>query len=200
MKTCQNPLIPEITKTYKKRNYNLSDLDLPQGVYRKCVWCLGSLPSNRRRWCSDECVDTASAWANPQKEYGLGILLIRQNFKCNTCAFDWGSVIEELYRQPRMPYGLSEVKNIWREKFSYYISRKLKMVMADTDPDHRPEVDHILAISKGGQALGFDNHQVFCTLCHRSKTKIDNSGPRKKKIDKTAPIGDTEEDETKEKL
>lgn len=47
--------------------------------------------------------------------------------------------------------------------------------------DRQPEVDHIVPISKGGQALGFDNHQAICKLCHKAKTKIDNSGPRKKK-------------------
>ena len=47
--------------------------------------------------------------------------------------------------------------------------------------DRQPEVDHIVPISKGGEALGLDNHQAICKTCHKAKTKIDNSGPRKKK-------------------
>jgi len=47
--------------------------------------------------------------------------------------------------------------------------------------DRQPEVDHIVPISKGGQALGLDNHQAICKMCHKVKTKVDNSGPRKKR-------------------
>lgn len=201
MKKCENPTILEITATYKKRTYNLSDLQLPQGVYKKCVWCLGSLPAARRRWCSEECTDSAMAWATPQKEHGLGFLLIRQNFKCNVCAFDWGAVVENIYATyVKTPYGWVEARDTWKFKFSYWLTRRLKATMAAKDKDHRLEVDHVLAISKGGQSLGLENHQAICHCCHKSKTKRDNSGPRKKKVDKTAPVGDTVEDETKEKL
>jgi hypothetical protein len=196
MKKCENPTIAEITTTYKKRTYNLSDLQLPQGVYKKCVWCLGSLPASRRRWCSDECTDSAMAWATPQKEHGLGHLLLRQNFKCNVCAFDWGEVVENIYATyVKTPYGWVEARDTWRFKFSYWLTRRLKATMAAKDKDHRLEVDHVLAISKGGQSLGLDNHQAICHLCHKTKTKVDNSGPRKKKVDKTDPVGDTKEDE-----
>lgn len=196
MKKSENPSIPEITTTYKKRAYSLSNLELPQGIYKRCVWCLGQLEGARRRWCGDECLNSALAWGNPQKEEGLGFLLIRQEFKCNVCAFDWGAVIEGLYLLPRTPYGLVEAKKTWRTKFSYYISRRLKMVMAETDPDHRPEVDHVLAISKGGQSIGLENVRVLCHLCHKAKTKLDNSGPRKKKVDKPDLPGDNAKDES----
>lgn len=36
-----------------------------------------------------------------------------------------------------------------------------------------PEVDHIIPIALGGQSLGFDNHQVLCYDCHKTKTKKD---------------------------
>lgn len=39
--------------------------------------------------------------------------------------------------------------------------------------DIRPEVDHVLAISLGGTALGLENHQVLCAKCHKVKTKSD---------------------------
>lgn len=183
MKKCENPLIPEITKTYKKRIFNLSSIRLPEGVKKRCVWCLGPLKGAQRRWCGEECVNAASAWGNPQKEYGLGLLLIRQNFKCDMCQFDWGAVVEKMYEKPRTPYGMVECKDTWRTKFSYWLTSKLKDEMHATDKPHRIEVDHVLAISKGGQSLGLDNHRALCYSCHKIKTKSDLSGKRKKRED-----------------
>lgn len=195
MERCKNPQIAEITTTYKKRVFNLSDIVLPQGVYRKCVWCLGPLKGAQRRWCGDDCLNEAMAWGNPQKEYGLGVLLIRQNFKCNICSYDWGAIVEGIYAgEAKRPYGWVEAKDTWRFKFNFWLAKKLKYVMAKTDKDRRLEVDHILAISKGGQSVGLGNHQAICHLCHKEKTKVDNSGPRKKKLDKSDMVGDTVKD------
>jgi hypothetical protein len=180
MKKCENPLIPELQKTFKKRQFNLSSIKLPEGLRKVCVWCLGPLKGQQRRWCGNECVEAAQAWAYPQKEWGLGILLLRQNFKCNTCQFDWGAVVEAMYQKPRVPYGMVECKDTWRTKFSYWLTVKLKDEMHLTDLPHRIEVDHIVAISKGGQALGLDNHQAICYTCHKVKTKQDLSGKRVK--------------------
>lgn len=50
----------------------------------------------------------------------------------------------------------------------------------------RPEIDHVTAIVLGGTALGTDNHQALCAVCHKAKTKTDikekfarNPNPRK---------------------
>lgn len=192
MKKCENPLIPEITKTCKKRMFNLSSIKLPEGIKKKCVWCLGSLSGQQRRWCGEECVNAAQAWGYPQKEYGLGVLLIRQEFKCKICSFDWGTIIEEMYKRPKVPYGMVSHREKWRTVFSYWLTKALKDHMHSHDKPHRIEVDHILAISKGGQSLGLDNHQAICFDCHKAKTKIDNSGPRKNKVDKSSTVEDTD--------
>lgn len=185
MKKCENPLIPEITLTYKKRIFNLSSIKLPEGLKKHCVWCLKDLKGTlSRRWCGDDCVEAASAWGNPQKEFGLGNLLIRQNFKCNTCQFDWGAIVELIYQKPKVPYGIVKYKDTWRTEFSYWVTRALKNSMHVYDPTRKPEVDHILAISKGGQSLGLDNHQAICYTCHKTKTRLDLSGKRSKKDDK----------------
>ena len=180
MKKCENPLIPQITQTYKKRIFNLSSIKLPEGLKKKCVWCLGDLKGAQRRWCGEDCVNSASAWGNPQKEYGLGNLLIRQSFKCNICAFDWGAIIEEMYQKPKPRYGMAMSRENWRTEFSYWVTHALKEHMHMYDPSKKPEVDHILAISKGGQSLGLDNHQAICYTCHKVKTKSDLSGKRSK--------------------
>lgn len=181
MKKCENPNIEIYTKSHTKRIFNLSSIKLPEGLKKQCVWCLGPLKGAQRRWCGEECVEAASAWGNPQKEFGLGVLLIRQNFKCNTCAFDWGAAIESLYQRPKSPYGIVQYKETWRTKFSYWVTHALKDHMHMSDPTRKPEVDHVLAISKGGQSLGLDNHQAICYTCHKIKTKSDLSGKRPKK-------------------
>lgn len=160
--------------------FNLSSIKLPEGLKKRCVWCLGPLSGMQRRWCGEACISSASAWAYPQKEYGLGVLMIRQGFKCNICAFDWGVIVEEMFKQPRIPYGASEVKDTWRTTFSYWLMVRLKNHMHDHDKAHRLEVDHIIPIYKGGQSLGLENHQILCFNCHKSKTKKDLSGKRKK--------------------
>lgn len=42
------------------------------------------------------------------------------------------------------------------------------------------EVDHILAICKGGGGLGLWNFQLLCKDCHKDKTKIDIQKPKRK--------------------
>lgn len=180
MKECKNPLIPEITRTYKKRMYSLSLLKLPEGLKKKCVWCIEPLKGRQRRWCSDECVNSATAWAYPQKEHALGVLLIRQNFKCQACQFDWGAIIEAMYLRPRIPYGISVAKDNWRTTFCYSLVHKLKDEMHLNNKSHRVEIDHIVPISKGGVSLGLDNHRALCYDCHKIKTKQDLSGKRPK--------------------
>lgn len=179
MKKCENPLIEEITKTWKKRIYNLSDIKLPKEIIKACVWCLGPLKGAQRRWCGEECVESAQAWGNPQREQGLSILLIRQEFKCKMCQFDYGAIVEEMFKSPKIPYGFSQLKDNWRTKSSYWIAHRLKDHMHMNDLPHRLEVDHIVAISKGGTSLGLDNHQAICYTCHKTKTKQDLSGKRK---------------------
>jgi 5-methylcytosine-specific restriction endonuclease McrA len=181
MKKCENPLIPEITKSFRERSFNLSDIELPSGLTKVCVWCLGPLAGKRYRWCSDDCTNSAFTWANPQKSYGLGVLLIRQDWKCKVCSFDYGTIVESFYSQKKAPYGTAKSKDTWRTELNYWVVEALKRVLYDTDRKHSPEVDHIIPISKGGQSLGLDNHDCKCYTCHKAKTKIDNSGKRIKK-------------------
>lgn len=181
MKKSENPAVEKITQTHTKRVYHLSSLKLPEGLKKKCVWCLGELVGLQRRWCSDaECVNSALAWANPQKEYGLGVLLLRQNFKCKHCDFDYGAIVESMYTGPKIPYGLKECKDTWRTTFSYWLVSKLKEYMHANLPERKPEVDHIVPIYKGGLSLSVDNLQCICYTCHKVKTKVDLSGKRQK--------------------
>lgn len=119
-------------------------------------------------WCSTECQTSAWAHINPQKEGGLNLLLVKQGWKCASCQFDYYPYVLKLAKR-------TELRNI--EEYQFSLMKRLKRNLSE---NLKPEVDHITPIYKGGQSLGFTNHQILCTLCHKAKSKIDNSGPRKK--------------------
>lgn len=98
-KKSPNTTVEELTKSHKDRSVDLWQLKavkLEDGS-RLCVWCqeikLGT--NHNQKYCSDNCSKQATAWAYPQKEEGLGFLLLRQDYCCNVCKFDYKPIIEE---------------------------------------------------------------------------------------------------------
>lgn len=172
-----NPIVEELTKSHKGRRINLSliKVQLIDGI-KSCAWC-SKVITSRQKYCSQTCADHILAWANPQKEYGLNMLLARQDFKCNICQYDYKPLISQLLINGRVYDKPADYTKV----YSYYLMRRIK---SKSEQGREPEVDHVVAISKGGQSLGFENHQAICKTCHKVKTKVDNSGPRKKRITK----------------
>lgn len=179
MKKCENPLIEEITKSHKERVFNLSSIRLPEGIKKKCVWCLGNLKGAQRRWCSTECVTAAKAWGHPQGEEGLNLLLIRQDWKCNICQYDYAPLAQQIANAIDSYLKLGHDAP-FRDKLSWVLVKRIKN---RTLKAHRPEVDHVLPIYKGGQAVGIENCQAICSTCHKAKTRVDLSGKRGKRED-----------------
>lgn len=177
-KKSSNPIIEELTKSHRERRVNLSSLSVIKlDGLRKCVWCAEkTLRHGNQKYCSKECSNSAMAWANPQKEEGLFFLLVKQDFKCNVCQHDWAPLVQQIKNGLNRHMGIADVP--FRDEYDWGLMKRLK---SKCPQETSPEVDHILAISKGGTALGLDNHQAICYSCHKAKTKIDNSGPRKKK-------------------
>lgn len=183
-KKSNNPLVAELTKTVKKRSHNLSclrplkleELDDRGKNKRLCAWCytdeIKSFHGNAR-YCSKACGTSAMAWAFPQKEDSLKYLLMAQDYKCAHCQFDYKPFLIEMIEKERKRFG-----GVWELlDLPWFYFKRLKNIVP---ADRKPEIDHILAISKGGISLGQENHQVLCFLDHKIKSKIDNSGPRKK--------------------
>jgi HNH endonuclease len=163
-KPSKNPQVLELTKSHRKRSINLGtlrairlpELNIKGKPKRMCCWCTeGELFSNAQKYCSESCSSSAMAWAYPQKEDAIYFILERQNWKCNGCQYQY-------------------VKNVGRK---FRIIRKLKH---SVPKERKPEVDHIIPISKGGPSIGIDGCQILCYSCHKAKTKIDNSGLRKR--------------------
>lgn len=178
-KKSNNPKIEELTKTETVRQYPLSKVQVIkiEGT-RFCVWCAEKQLFNKnQKYCSKECSINMMAWGYPQKEEGLSLLLMRQDWCCNICKYDYKPFIEQNIINKY--YGTHSKNDL--TQFNFYLIKRLKNKI---DKALLPEVDHITPISKGGQSLGLENHQAICYTCHKAKSKIDNSGPRKKKVDK----------------
>lgn len=160
-----NPDLEKLEKSHSERRINLSNLE-PIIIDGKkfCVWCKEPLKGRQYKWCSPLCSNSAFAWANPQKEEGLNILLARQNWKCADCEYDYIPIAEKcltnLFGWP---------KN-YREEICVRIMKRIKRL---SPKDRKPEVDHIMPIYKGGKSIGFSNHQVLCFTCHKKKTSKD---------------------------
>lgn len=178
-KKSPNPRIEELTKSETGRQYSLSRVQCPKVEGKRyCVWCTEKvLTHGNQKYCSTECSTSMMAWGYPQKEEGLGMLLLRQQYKCNLCQFDWAPEIQKIISDTRIP---PVPRNYdFMNNFNWTLIKRLKN---RTAKERCPEVDHITPIYKGGQSLGLDNHQAICYTCHKEKSKVDNSGPRKRNV------------------
>jgi hypothetical protein len=183
-KNSGNPKVKELTKSIRERSYNLSslkpikseELNEKGKPKRFCAWCaIEEVFHFNRKYCSSSCSTSAMAWAYPQKEDALRFLLVRQDWKCAHCSYDYSIIMDELIKKERTrrPYVVENKAPI--EELPWYYFKRLKRA---TPKNHKPEVDHIVPIYKGGESLGLDNHNILCYTCHKNKTKIDLSGKR----------------------
>lgn len=180
-KPSKNPAVEELTKSHRKRSYNLSCLlaiKLPElnekgKPKRVCAWCTeGVLTHGSQKYCTRLCSDSAMAWAYPQKENALLFLMEKQDWKCSGCQYDYKPSMDLIMNKEKVRHPTVSPSIFW------YHMKRLKHIISR---ERCPEVDHVVPISKGGEALGLDNHQAICYTCHKVKTKVDNSGPRRKK-------------------
>lgn len=175
-KVSKNPKVEELTRTHRKRSVNLTVLVAVRDSEgkKRCAWCCeGLLRHPSQKYCCEDCSNSAMAWAYPQKEQSLFFLLHRQEWKCAECQYDWKKFVEQ--NIVGKFYGTRT--NVDLETFNWWVVKRLKAII---DIKLRPEVDHTIPISKGGVCLGLEGKSCLCYTCHKAKTKIDNSGKRKR--------------------
>lgn len=173
-------------KTNFKRECSLADIPhiIRADGSKGCIWCGDDLKTNHplQRYCKDKnCPKSAFMWGYPQKDEACHFILVRQDFKCHDCKFDYKDKLEEISL------------NTFGDKKHYDKFESFVFMKREIDRERRPEVDHIIPINKGGQSLGINNHQVLCNTCHLKKTKHDNSKASGSRREKT-------QDEIKEKI
>lgn len=170
IKKSENAIVIDLIKKSSDRRYNLSDLDaINRNGKRFCMWCArAELKSKRMKYCGEECSKSAFASLNPQSPEGLHVLLQRQEYKCNSCSFDYMPYVDKQVER-------AKARNIPHElnKINWWVFKTLKSHFWGELENRNPEIDHIKPVSLGGQGLGFDNHQVLCKECHLNKTKTD---------------------------
>lgn len=169
-KTPKNPKVTELSKSHRERSFALTDLIVVRDSAgkRHCVWCgEKELRHGNQKYCSSGCQNSALAWSYPQQEYGLNVLLFRQGWRCNLCGYDWMPLVDTVLAS-LAPYDRAEKAPL--DQFNFALIRRLK---SRVPKERRPEVDHIVPIFKGGQAIGLDNHQAICYTCHKTKTSKD---------------------------
>jgi hypothetical protein len=172
-----NPVIQQLTKSYRKRQFPLGDLrPIKVDGFKVCIWYLTTLQGKLRKWCSSKCSDQAMAWGYPQSEHGLHVLLARQYFACAGCNFSYMPYIEKAAVYLNRNHPTVDLSKLYTE-ISFILMKCFKQRVSR---ENAPEVDHVVPISKGGIAIGLENKQILCYTCHKAKTKIDNSGPRNK--------------------
>jgi hypothetical protein len=179
-KSTRNPKILELTKSFKERGLQLSKhmkVTPEEDGRRLCLWCGEEelKGSKLKKYCSPECSEAIFAWAQPQKDNGLHALMVRQDWQCNICHFDYKPIRDKVIDYFNKKNWL--IPNFGSQKSQRY----MRIFKANSPFEQSPEVDHVVPIYKGGQSLGFENCQAICYTCHKKKSKIDNSGPRKKK-------------------
>lgn len=176
-KPTSNPKIELLEKSHKDRALLLSYLKPEPDEFGKrwCLWCgVVEVKHANRKYCSKACSLAIFSWANPQKGNGLHFLLDRQGWKCRACDYDYAEVL----RATRSYYNR---RNVLIPTIGVNDSERfMRWFKRTCPPERKPEVDHVIPIYKGGAALGFQNHQAICFTCHKAKTKVDLSGPRKK--------------------
>jgi hypothetical protein len=130
-------------------------------------------------------------------------LFQKQNKQCADCKFDYGPTLEALKKdrlkffkiriknkiEKMKTMNISEAavfkkaieKEIQKFKagllapypFDAYTPKKIRKHHRKSKDHRQPEVDHIVPIGAGGSALGFENLQLLCFKCHKTKTSRD---------------------------
>lgn len=130
-------------------------------------------------------------------------LFKRQHHQCATCKFDYSSTLEALKQEKllqtkkrilrkidalkEMPLEqalkskkyikseISKFKKTVRSEFLFdmHTPKKIRRHHRKLKDQREPEVDHLVPIGAGGSALGFENLQLLCFKCHKTKTSKD---------------------------
>lgn len=164
---------PQITKSIVHgRRYNNTG-DIPTIENGMCCWCgINNITSPRRRYCSDDCKESAHLFFSPQSPAGRGFLLIRQDFKCNSCGYSWLEFMKpkiEDYKKRNFFISFFILGRLNLSSWYDYETRTMKKSDA-----RKIDIHHIIPVSEGGDCCGFDNLELLCNECHKEKHKTGN--------------------------
>lgn len=145
-----------IEKKPKVRSFPLSDLPVLRGL---CCWCnVGTITPPKRRYCSEECIESAMLFCHPQSPAAKMYVLVQlQDCMCPGC----GEYFDDQLRER-----VEDHARRWKLKPGEQVS--LGAIGYGTG--HLWHVDHIIPIFRGGRGVCIENIQVLCVPCHTKKT------------------------------
>lgn len=155
----------QLSRNGSRRSFNLSRIDQKEKGF--CTWCEKTVPTNRRRWCSEECTRSAMFYCFPQdpapKMYRL---IFTQEFACKACGLSFEEEIRKLIKKRY------DSHNKFLIKYGHK-PEKITLHYLGYGTGDKWQTDHIVPVHKGGAGIDPNNLQVLCVPCHREKTKED---------------------------
>lgn len=150
-----------------RRSVSLSELPILEG---KCSWCnTRETATRRRKYCSNECADSAFYYCCPQNPTTrMHVLLKLQDCACAGCGEIFDTEIDQLV--DKHWEHILKMKRLNYNKSYYGALDKVKLGMIGNGTGDKWQVDHIIPIHRGGRGIGLDNIQVLCVPCHKKKT------------------------------
>lgn len=131
-----------------------------------CKWCAQKPVYGQRQYCSEDCKFSMYVFAYPQTFPATRVLMERQKFKCAVCSFDYTPYIHDAIENLTQRL---DVAFDWDEH-SYSVLDTVNKIVPE---ERKPEVDHIIQVSEGGETFGLTNVEIKCATCHQSKTSAE---------------------------
>jgi hypothetical protein len=148
------------------RSFNISDIQNPVvSGYKYCKWCAKIPVYGQKQYCGEDCKFSMYCFCYPQTYPATRVLLERQNFKCATCTYDYTPFVEEAIEHCKK----IEPQLEWDTNAEWI----LRTAFNNVPEERKPETDHIVAISNGGESFGLANVEVKCKDCHKHKTSAE---------------------------
>lgn len=132
---------------------------------KHCKWCAKNPAYGQKQYCSEDCKFSMYVFAYPQTFPATRILMERQNFKCAVCKYDYMPFVEDAMVEIESNLEHGEVFD-WDER-SFGVLERVNRTVPE---ERKPEVDHIIQVSEGGETFGLNNVEIKCKSCHKTKT------------------------------
>ena len=158
---------------------------LPKGPNGRnlCRWCGAEVPTSRRTFCSQPCVDEWSVRSNPG--YARKLVFKRDKGVCAVCGLDTEQLVKELWNAR----GYARKLDRWERRIHNQSRVSMTFELARDTPFTRRlrrlgvpyrlwdlchsfwEMDHIVPVVEGGGECGLEGLRTLCWECHARATR-----------------------------
>lgn len=139
---------------------------LPRGPQGRCLCrqCGTEVPSGRRTFCGDVCVETWRLKTDPS--FLRSRVAKRDRGRCARCGL----------RCRDLEKGLRLLRDVLRREGQSKVYGDLRKALKIQTRLTLWDADHVRAVVDGGGECGLENMQTLCIWCHREKTASRSSG------------------------